>query len=635
MSRLINRMMPLYKTLTAMFYDLLMTSLCFYLALSIRYESITPWSFKNIPILKLTLITSAIQFPIFVIFGLYRGIWRFSSIPDLVRLIKGITAGVVASNLFLFFMYRLSHVPRVSIFIDWVLLIMALGGGRFSYRLFKDRTMEKTLSHENDLRVLIYGAGGTGEQLYREIRKNPHVHYNVVGFMDDDPYKSKRTLHGIPVHGGLNIIEEVVEDMEIDLIIIAMPSASSKNIKKVVEKCQELNVKIKILPKMSDVIQGDVEIAHLRNVKIEDILGRKEIQLDRESIKSIIHDKRVLISGAGGSIGSELVVQIVKYKPRELYLIDISEINLFRLERKINEMLPDNNLKFIIGDVRDKVNLEKVFQEAKPEIVLHAAAYKHVPLMEQNPMQAIRTNVFGTYNMADMAIKYDVKNFVQVSTDKAVNPTNVMGTTKRIAEIICQNFQRKSDKIHFTTVRFGNVLGSSGSVIPIFKEQILKGGPVTVTHPEIQRYFMSIPEASQLILQAATLGNGGEIFVLDMGEPVKILDLAKQLIKLANLEVGKNINIEISGLRPGEKLFEELLADKESTLPTSHPLVRTAKSTSPSKEVIQRIEDLMGMDSCDAKEIKSKLLEIVPEYDPEQNQNQVFSSKVPVSNQIH
>lgn len=631
----INRMQSWQKTLVAMAHDFIMSIICFYLSIAIRLGSATLQStIEHSPFFKSMITVGITQFATFYVFGLYRGMWRYSSTHDLTRVIKGVLAAVVVSYITLFLFFRLSGIPRSAIAIDVFLLILTLGGGRFAYRILRDHDYQ-THRKSNAKRILIIGAGHAGDALFREIRNNIFLNFDVLGFVDDDKTKKNKLLHGVKVLGGAELLPDLIPRLEVDEIFIAMPTATGKQINRIIQICSKSEVQIKTLPKMSDVINGHIEVSQLRNVKIEDILGRKEIHLDQDSINSIICDRRVLISGAGGSIGSELVIQILKFRPKELILVDISEINLFNLERRIKETEHKCAFKCIIADVRDRSGMDRVFSKHRPEIVLHAAAYKHVPLMEKNPTQAIRTNIYGTMIMGEMATKHKAANFVLVSTDKAVNPTNIMGTSKRVAEIVIQNYQRLFPDTHFTTVRFGNVLGSSGSVIPVFKEQIKRGGPITVTHPDIQRYFMSIPEAAQLILQAATLGNGGELFVLDMGEPIKILDLAKQLIKLANLEEGKDIEIQITGLRPGEKLFEELLADKETTLPTSHPLVRTAKSIVPEAETIQKVRELLAIENVSPEEIKKRLLDIVPEYDPQQNQNQIFVSKGPNPSQVH
>ncbi len=625
------------KTLSAMSHDFIMTVICFYLSIALRYESIDPSTFTEISNIWTYIGLSSIsKFSVFYFFGLYMGIWRFASTPDLIRIIKAVSAAVSVSTLLLFLIFRLEGLPRSSIFIDWTLLIITLGGGRFTYRILRDKLL-KEKNVEGTLNIFIIGAGVAGEQLLRAITTNPSLKINVVAFIDDDKHKTNKTLHGIKILGTTDELPLIFQEKNIDQVFIAIPSATGKQIKKIVEKCQPLGIKVKTLPKMSDIISGHIDFSLLRNINLEDLLGRKEIFLNQKVIQSMIEGNKVLVSGAGGSIGSELIVQIVKFAPGQLYLVDISEINLFNLKRKIDKLAPNNQYQFIISDIRDFNTLESIIDNAQPDIILHAAAYKHVPLMETNPIQAIRTNILGTNNMAKLAVKYKVGKFVLVSTDKAVNPTNIMGTSKRIAEILCQEFQRVAQSTHFITVRFGNVLGSSGSVIPIFKEQILNGGPVTVTHPNIQRFFMSIPEASQLILQAATLGNGGEIFVLDMGAPVKILDIAKQLINLANLKEGTDLEIKFTGLRPGEKLFEELLADKETTLATSHPLVRTAKSLTPTQKTVGLIYELISSSSSAMtnQKIRELLMEIVPEYDPDQLQNLKFGKMENIPDGIH
>jgi len=635
MIKALNRLTAWQKTSFAMLYDASMIVICFYLSIALRHEQIYP---KNIiestPFIYSLLISLVLQFTVFVKFNFYKGIWRYSSTHDLIRILKGISFSTLLNFLVLFLMFRLEGIPRSSIFINWTLLIITLGGGRFTYRVLRDKLAQQN-SNTHCSNVLIIGAGSAGEQLCREIYRNPDLNLKVIGFLDDDKTKQKKLLHGIPVLGKLESIKILVHHHKIDQIFIAIPSATSQEIKTIFDTCHGTGISVKTLPKMSDIIKGNVEISQLRNINLEDLVGRKEIFLNQESISSMTNGKKILISGAGGSIGSELVKQVIKFNPLQLTLIDISEENLFKLQMTINEILPKNTFKYVIADVKELDILDEIFTESKPEIVLHAAAYKHVPLMEENPLQAVKTNILGTLNIGQTAVKHAVERFVLVSTDKAVNPTNIMGASKRIAEIICQDLQLNSLATKFLTVRFGNVLGSSGSVIPTFKQQILKGGPITVTHPEIQRYFMSIPEAAQLILQAGAIGTGGEIFVLDMGEPIKIIDIAKQLIKLAHLKLDSEIEIKFIGLRPGEKLFEELLADKEKTLPTSHPLVRVAQSTTPTKKIIEKIHRLLVMKTMSKNQLISYLIEIIPEYDPEQNQNKVFSDRMRVLDHVH
>ena len=605
-----------------MIYDLICATFCFYLSIAIRFGSIVPpeATYKNL-FTYIVVITIA-QFSTFYFFGLYKGIWRFSSTPDLVRVIKGSSAAVLFSLLSIFLINRLEGVPRSSFIIDWALLVLSLGGGRFIYRIWADNYTFKKYSKDAD-KILIAGAGDAGVQLLREIKNSMNSRYDVVGFLDDNLDIKGKKIHNVPIHGTTSDIDNVIRFTGANKVFIAIPSANSEQIRKIVEATKE-PVEFKILPKMSDIIDGNVHISQLRNLKLEDLLGRESINLDINTISKMLTEKIILISGAGGSIGSEICRQVANFKPRYLVALEQNEFNLYSLQQEIQQKYPEVNFIPIIADVRNPQRVSNILKRYSPDVVFHAAAYKHVPMMEANCYEAIRTNVYGTKVMATACVEHKIKKFVMVSTDKAVNPTNVMGASKRIAELVCQNIQKKSEYTKFLTVRFGNVLGSSGSVIPLFQKQIEEGGPITITHKNITRYFMSIPEASQLVMQAGAIGNGGEIFVLDMGTPVRILDLAKQMISLAGLKPEVDIPIRFVGLRPGEKLFEELLMDEEHTLPTLHPKVRVAKATNNISDYNERMTQLLSLTSeADVAIFKTIMKKLVPEFlSPEEHLEQ-------------
>ncbi|PIP88841.1 MAG: hypothetical protein COV38_03200 [Bdellovibrionales bacterium CG11_big_fil_rev_8_21_14_0_20_38_13] len=598
------------KKFIAISHDLLVAVFAFILSFYLRLNDLNLFPHN---IIELTLIAVSIQSITFYFAGFYKGIWRYSSTYDLIRIIKGSSVAILLTAISLFMYSRLENFPRSVFIIDWILLILALGGGRLLYRMYRDQISFK-LQSDGAKKVLIIGAGAGGEQVLREIRKNPALQMNVIGFLDDDPGKQKRAIHGVQILGKVDDIIKVMSEIEVDIIYIAIPSATGQQIKEIFEKTKGTKAKIQTLPKMKDILHGKIELSQFRNLDVEDILGRKEVRLEIDSIAKMLNEKTILITGAGGSIGSEIVRQVCQFSPQHLILIDNSEFNLYSLNQELEKKYPNISFELRMIDIRDKDKLEYLFN-SKIDVVFHAAAYKHVPLVESNPYSGIDTNVRGTLIVANLAKKYNVGRFVMVSTDKAVNPTNIMGATKRIAEQVCQFVQSQTDVTKFMTVRFGNVLGSSGSVIPLFKKQIEEGGPITITHKNICRYFMSIPEASQLVIQAGSIGSGGEVFILDMGEPIKILDMAKQMISLAGLEVDKDINIEFIGLRPGEKMFEELLLDGESALPTLHPLVKIAKVSIHKDAFKERLDFLLNLPiSSDVNTFKQVIKTIVPEF---------------------
>lgn len=491
------------------------------------------------------------------VFKLYKKVWQYASIGELLGIFKAITltivfAAVVQGAIFHDVYFR-------ALAITWMLHMLLIGGTRFSWRLYRD-TYTKQADYRK--RTLVVGAGAAGTMVVRQLLHNNEAELLPVAFIDDDIHKQKLEILGVPVVGGVECIENIVKKKEITNIVIAIPSLSKKELNKIFQECSKTKAKTQIMPMIEDLMSGKVSVNQFREVQVEDLLGRESVQLDSESIVDTISGKIVLVTGAGGSIGSEICRQISNFNPEKLILFGHGENSIYSIDMELKqsyfgkiEIIP------VIGDIQDRVRIFSVMEMYKPDVVYHAAAHKHVPLMEYNPVEAVKNNIFGTKNVVEAADTFGVKAFVMISSDKAVNPTNVMGATKRFAELIVQQLAKQS-QTKFVAVRFGNVLGSRGSVIPLFKKQIVAGGPVTVTHPEMTRYFMTIPEASRLVIQAGTLACGGEIFVLDMGEPVKIVDLAKNLIKLSGYSVDE-IGIEFTGLRPGEKMFEELLNENE------------------------------------------------------------------------
>lgn len=553
---------------TAIFmYDVFSITMAWFLAFLLRFNFEMPEQFWQIA-LRLAGPVLLIQGAVILYFRLDRIVPRFIGPPDFVRILRAAVTSTVTTGLLLFF----TTTPKSVFITDFFMLTAFMAGGRFFYRFYQ----EGFTSPHDGLRTLIVGAGRAGEFLVRDLIRKGQDSYWPVGFIDDDRSKFGKEIHGIRIMGRTRDIPLIVRRLDIEMVILAIPTANPKNLKRITELCQEANVPCRIVPSLEKLITGRVTIDALRDVTIEDILGREPVRLDWATIRQEITGKVILVSGAGGSIGGELSRQIAKLNPALLILVENNEYALYQIEMDIKEEYNPVLHKAILCDIRQADALEEIFAQHKPSIVFHAAAYKHVPMVELNPAAGIETNVFGTKNIADIAAKHGVKKFIFISTDKAVRPTNVMGASKRIAEMYCQSLNEQSETV-FITTRFGNVLESSGSVVPLFKKQVRQGGPITVTHPEIKRYFMTTQEACQLVLQAASIGRGGEIFVLDMGEPVKILDLAEQIIRLHGLSPYTDIDIVFSGLRPGEKLFEELFYPDENLIATSHPKILLAR----------------------------------------------------------
>ena len=569
------------------------------------------------------------QFASFQLFGLYRGHWKYASLPDLRRILLAILLGIAVIPLGLFLLQLHAVVPRSVLLLDPILLLLIMGGSRLSYRLWREGHLFNFKSTQGKP-VLVLGAGDTGASLVKELSKS--MKWRVVGFLDDNPHKLHKLLHGFKVLGRIDQLPALAEKLGVSNAIIAMPSATPANRRRSLEICTEASIKALVVPSYDDLISGKVTIAQIREIELDDLLGRNPVTLNNNGLSSLLTGKTVLVTGAGGSIGSELCRQIVRFEPALLVLFELNELALYNMEQEFRSSYPNIAASFVIGDIKHPARLKQIFKQFRPEVVFHAAAYKHVPLMEQeNAWQAVQNNVLGTHCLAQASIEYGVEKFVLISTDKAVNPTNVMGASKRLAEIMCQSQQQsmlstqnsdpevKKSSTHFVTVRFGNVLGSTGSVIPKFREQIANGGPVTVTHPEITRYFMSIPEAAQLVLQAGFLsGNtsSSEIFMLDMGEPVKIVDLARDLIRLSGFSE-EDIKIVYSSLREGEKLYEELWADGESTLSTSHPKLRLVQPRTVDAEWLAKVMLWLKEHAVLSDlEVREGLMRWVPEYTP-------------------
>ena len=544
--------------------------------------------------------------------GLYKGLWRFASLPDLWNIVRAGVLGAIGIAVALFLYNRLATVPRASLVIYPALLVVFLGAPRLAYRYWKDSRFDLSVRMPAK-RVLVLGAGRAGEVLVRELLRENR--YRPVGLLDDNANLRGAKVHGVPVLGTLDQLQQRAHEVAAEMLLIAMPSASNAQMQRVVEACEQSGVAFRTVPRLQDVVSGRMAFNELKEVAIEDLLGRDPVQLDWTAIRIGLSGKRVLVTGGGGSIGSELCRQVARLGVESLTILELSEYNLYRIAQELTREFPELLIEAVLGDCGDAVTCERVFSSARPQIVFHAAAFKHVPLLQTQVREAFRNNVLGTQVVAQAADRHDVGCFVLISTDKAVNPTSVMGACKRVAEIFCQNFAAKS-ATRFITVRFGNVLDSAGSVVPLFREQIRSGGPVTVTHPEITRYFMTIPEACQLILQAGVLGLGGEIFALDMGEPVKISYLAEQMIRLAGKVPSRDIAIVYTGLRSGEKLFEELFHAHENYQSTSHAKIFLAQPRSMSWELLnaQLKQAAQAVREFDEDALRRHLVSLLPEY---------------------
>jgi FlaA1/EpsC-like NDP-sugar epimerase len=541
--------------------------------------------------------------------GMYRGLWRYASLIDLRRILTAAVIGALVIGLVVW-VFKRPSVPRSVVILYPILLAMIMGGSRIAYRAWKEGHLSR-LTNEGR-RVIVIGAGNAAANLLKNLGRSQE--WNFVGLLDDDPAKRGREIQGVKVIGALADLPAIAADKAIELAVVAMPGASHAARRRAVELCQMAGVAAMTVPSYEDLVSGKVTVSQLRRIELDDLLGRDPVTLDSAGLNAWLYGRVVLVTGAGGSIGSELCRQILKFAPQRLVAFEANELALYNLEQELGERAGATELAYVIGDVKNARRVDEVLALHRPSAIFHAAAYKHVPLMEnENAWEAVQNNTLGTWRVADAAVRQRVEKVVMVSTDKAVNPTNVMGATKRLAELLCQALS--TERTRFVTVRFGNVLGSTGSVIPKFRKQIATGGPVTVTHPEIRRFFMSIPEAAQLVLQAGLMGKSGEILVLDMGEPVKIVDLARDLIRLSGL-TESDVRIVFTGLRPGEKLYEELLADDETTLPTPHPKLRVMKSdAAPGLAwVAETVRWLETPHTLAAEDVRAGLAARIPEY---------------------
>jgi len=615
--------------------DLLLLAASFYVAHLVRFDFDIPsrtclsvkWVLPFIVTLKIT---------IFYFFDLYRGMWRYTSLADLFNIIKGSTLSTLIIISIVLFVTRFQGFSRSVFVIDWCLTILFISAFRLCVRLYFERfsnekTWENLFStilgllprrHYGMKNLIIIGAGDCGEKIYREIRDNARLQYNIVGFLDDDSSKVGKKIHGVPVLSYISDINAVVKKIKADEALIAIPSANANQMRTIVEHCKETDITFKTIPGMGELIDGKVTINAIREVAYRDLLGRELVKLDEEQIGAYLQGQTVLVTGAGGSIGSELCRQICRFLPERVVLFERAETPLYEIELELKQNFGDIDIVPILGDVQDIGQIEKPFENYSPQTVFHAAAYKHVPMLELQPWKVIDNNILGTSNVVQVSNKFNVERFVFVSTDKAVRPANVMGASKRVAEMLVQSQNGCGlSQTRFMIVRFGNVVGSVGSVVPLFRKQIARGGPVTVTDPEVTRYFMTIPEACQLILQTGAMGNGGEIFILKMGTPIKIDDMARDLIQLSGFEPDVDIKIEYIGLRSGEKLAEELIIDGEGIIPTKHEKIMVVKGIDCNLELLDgNIGSLKkSANDQDRERIIAKLKEIVPEYIPANN----------------
>ena len=608
--------------------DVIIVCVSLYLAILICFDFSMPYTVQDLFTYQIILFVLITKISCFMVFALYRGLWRYTSVWDMINIVKANIFSSVLLTFEIIFSIGFTDIPRSMIIIDFMLCTGFISISRLGIRMFFSHTKEILSTDnldKNKKKIFLIGAGDTGQSILRQILQNSSSRIKVVGILDDNEKKIGQRMHGINIYGNVKSLTKL--NITFDEIYICVPTADRNQMRVIVDECKKTKKPFKTLPSISELIEGRASISQFREVSLLDLLGREEINLDKRSINHFIRGKRVLVTGAGGSIGSELVRQCMKFEPSILVMMDISELNLFEIDREIID--EDSHILFkpVLSDIRDYSVVDQVFNEFRPQIVFHAAAYKHVPMQEYFPWEAVKTNVFGTSNVSDISVKYDVEKFVLVSTDKAVKPVNVMGATKRLAEMVTQNHNRLQNNTEFMAVRFGNVLGSSGSVIPIFQKQIKNGGPVTITDPDMERYFMSIPEASQLILQAGSLGLGGEVFILDMGEPIKIIDIANELIRLSGYEPELDIPITFTGTRPGEKKIEELSLPSEQLDKTKHEKIFVLNDPDITSETlsnviigIKKLEN--GLSGRTANQVRSILSSILPEYKPDLKSNE-------------
>lgn len=619
-----------------LFMDILLLCISFYLAHLIRFEFSIP-SWANEMLIQLLPFVLIGKLTCFFVFDLYKGMWRYTGLNDLLNIVKASSASTLIIIAFILFKNRFLMVSRSVVIIDWCLTIILIVSLRVTTRLFYEEFTEQILFRdlmnaikkifvgykENGKGVIIIGAGDCGQKICREFIENPTVKSHVVGFLDDDQSKINRKIHGITVLGTIDELQKYVDLHSLKDVIIAISTTTGDRMRRIVDICKQADVDFKTVPDMGELIDGRITLNAIRNVEYRDLLGREPVTQDKDKIGKYLNGKNVLVTGAGGSIGSGLCKQICRYSPKTILLFERAESPLYEIDLDLKKSFKQVDVIPILGDIQDENELSKTFEIFKPEIVFHAAAYKHVPMLEHYPWKAVENNIIGTKNLVELADQFSCDKFVFVSTDKAVNPVNVMGVSKRVAEMLVQNQSIiEKSATNFITVRFGNVIGSVGSVIPLFKKQIKEGGPVTVTHPEINRYFMLIPEACQLILQAGAMGKGGEIFILEMGDPVNIDKMARDLIKFSGFEPDKDIKIVYTGLRPGEKIFEELMTDQENVIPTDHTKIMVLNGSEVDLKVVNGKLDLLEKEAQNrnAHKIRQLFTEIIPEYDstPEQ-----------------
>jgi len=620
------------------FHDVVAAGAAWFLAHWLRFNmEITPYYTDHM--LRTMFWIVPLQTLVFWTFGLYRGIWRYASLQDLKRILNAVGIAALVTPVALFMVQLSGPVPRTVLLLDPVLLLLLMSGSRLGYRVWREHEVYGALRYQGKP-VLVLGAGDAALTLLRELERSPA--WRVVGFLDDDEKKIGLLLNGVKVYGRIADLPQISEKIGVQHAIVAMPGATHEERRRAVQACSDAKVKALTVPSYDDLVSGRITVSSLREIELDDLLGRDPVVLDDAGLHDLLTGRVVMVSGAGGSIGSELCRQIGRFQPRLLILFELSEFALYSISEDLSERYPALAKVSAIGDVKDEARAAQVMEKYRPSIVFHAAAYKHVPLMEEeNAWLALQNNVLGTYPLAAAAAAHAVERFVLISTDKAVNPVNVMGASKRLAEQVCQALQQRTS-MRLMAVRFGNVLGSTGSVIPKFRDQLARGGPITVTHPDIIRYFMSIPEAAQLVLQAALMGGGGEVFLLDMGKPVRIADLARDMIRLSGLSEN-DVKIIFTGLRPGEKLFEELMGGDEQSLRTAHPKVRIVRLAPPTPELIDRlIPWLRATRTLADGETRAALMRWVNEYQPAQEQppagrlvGSVFSDRASVFSPGH
>lgn len=618
-----------------LFFDMAAIIFSYYSANLLRFEfSIPPQDlhafYQSLPIIIV------IKLFCLILFNLYKGMWRYTSISDLMNIIKAcVLSTLLIVVVILYSPYRFVGFARSVFLIDLAFSFILIAGIRVGIRLYYQK--QQSYSNNADVSILpethphyagqrtvrknllIIGAGDCGEKIFRELRDNPQLNYKILGFLDDNASKIGKTIHGVPVVAIISDLASVADRMQVDEILIAIPSASYQEMRRIVSLCKDCGVKFRTVPGYGELINGRVTVNSIREVAYRDLIRRETVKLDEKLIESYIRGHRVLVTGGGGSIGSELCRQIASFNPQQLVIFERAESPLYEIELDLRKSFGHIDVIPVLGDIQDREHLTRCFEKFRPRTVFHAAAYKHVPMLETQPWKAIENNIRGTANLVSVSNESEVEHFLMVSTDKAVKPANIMGASKRVAEMITLNHSACAvSRTRFMAVRFGNVIGSAGSVVPLFKKQIEEGGPVTVTHPDVTRFFMTIREAAQLILQAGAMGSGGEIFILDMGTPVKIVDMARDLISLSGFEPDEDIKIEFIGLRPGEKLYEELITADENAQPTQHPKILMLKGTGCDLELLNgKIQALSALAvTQDAALIRSKLQEIVPDYAP-------------------